>query len=214
MNVDDAIDQPQLALLDQHHHAGGRRHHLGQRREIEDRVERHRFARRHLRAVADRLLVDDAVAQADEHDCPGQPPLLDLLADQRLDRVQLLEIDGGRRRPRLRRPARRRSATVHESASAGTDDPGRESRVCIGEPLLRKPGVGPHPAFGGLPEELLPLAADPIELGDLPGIDGAAAADDVDERLAVDLEDSAGRRAPAARESRSRRRSARRAGCR
>ena len=31
------------ALLDQHHHAGRRRHDLGQRREIEDRVERHRL---------------------------------------------------------------------------------------------------------------------------------------------------------------------------
>ena len=39
----DAVAQPDPALLHQHHHAGRGRHHLRQRRKIEDRVERHRF---------------------------------------------------------------------------------------------------------------------------------------------------------------------------
>ena len=41
-----AIAEPESALLDQHHHARRRRHDLGQRREVEDRVERHRLDRR------------------------------------------------------------------------------------------------------------------------------------------------------------------------
>ena len=41
-----AIGQPDPAVLDQLHHARRRRHDLGERREVEDRVERHRLGRR------------------------------------------------------------------------------------------------------------------------------------------------------------------------
>ena len=119
-----AIDQAELALLDQHHHARRRRHHLGQRSDVEDRVERHRLGRRHQRPVADRLLIDDAVADADEDDGARQPLLADLVAHQRLDRVELADVETGGDAPRCWRAAsgtswrhtgdcERRTATVN-----------------------------------------------------------------------------------------------------
>jgi hypothetical protein len=92
----DAIDQANLPVLDQHHHAGGRGHDLRQRSEIEHRVEGHRLAGRHQGAVADGLLVHDTIAHTDQDHCTGQPLLLDLLPDQRLDCLQSIEIDDAR----------------------------------------------------------------------------------------------------------------------
>ena len=54
MNVRDRIVQTDPALLDQPHHRGRRRHHLGQRGEVEDRVERHRLGRRDRRRAGRR----------------------------------------------------------------------------------------------------------------------------------------------------------------
>ena len=62
------IVQAHAALLDQLHHRRRRRDDLGQRGEVEDRVERHRLGRRHDRALAVRLFEDDRVAAPDEHD--------------------------------------------------------------------------------------------------------------------------------------------------
>ncbi len=76
------------AVLDQLHHAGRRRHDLGQRRDVEDRVERHRLGRRLDGAPADRLLIDDAIAAADEHDGARELLLGDRLFDERRDRVE------------------------------------------------------------------------------------------------------------------------------
>ena len=91
----DAVNQPQFAPLDQQHDAGRRGDGLGQRRKIEDRIERHRFARGQERTIANRLLVDEAVAQADEHDRARKPLLCDVLSHERLDRIELLLIETG-----------------------------------------------------------------------------------------------------------------------
>src|SRR4029453_3901760 len=82
------IDEPNSSLLDQHHHAGRRGNDFGQRSEVEDRVERHRLAGRHQRSIADRFLVDDAVADADQHHGTRQTFLLDVAPYQRLDSFQ------------------------------------------------------------------------------------------------------------------------------
>ena len=84
-------------LLDEHHDAGRRRHDLGERRQIEDRVERHRLGRRHERAITERLLIEHAIAAADEHDGAGQLLLRDGLAHERLDRVEPAGVEGDRR---------------------------------------------------------------------------------------------------------------------
>ena len=85
----DPIAEAQLAALDQHHHAGRRRHHLGERGEVEHRVERHRLDSRHQRALPDRLLIQDPVAAPDQHHRSGQLLLGDRLLHQRLDRSSL-----------------------------------------------------------------------------------------------------------------------------
>ena len=90
------VAQAELALLDQHHHAGRRRHDLGERGEVEDRVERHRLDRRDQRAAADRLLIEDPVAAADQHHRAGQLLLGDCLLHERLDRVEPALVDRGR----------------------------------------------------------------------------------------------------------------------
>ena len=66
MKRGDAVAQPDPPFLDQHHHAGRRRDHLGERRQVEDGVERHRLDLRHERAVADGLLIHDLVAAPDQ----------------------------------------------------------------------------------------------------------------------------------------------------
>ena len=91
----DTVAQPDLSLFQQDHHARRRRHHFRQRREVEDRVERHRLHGRDQRAVADGLLVERLLTAADEHHRPGQLFLGDGLGDERPDRVELPEVGLG-----------------------------------------------------------------------------------------------------------------------
>ena len=91
----DPIVQPDPALLDQHHHARRRRDHLGQRRQVEDRVERHRLDRGLDRAVAERLLVEHAIAAADQHDGAWQLLVRDGALNRGADEVEPRGVDAG-----------------------------------------------------------------------------------------------------------------------
>ena len=62
----DAVAEPETPLLDENHHAGRRRHHLRQRRQIEDGVGRHRLRRPIHRARTERPLVDDLPSVPDD----------------------------------------------------------------------------------------------------------------------------------------------------
>ncbi len=84
----DAIVQPDLAFIDQDHHAGGRRDHFGERCEIEDRVRRHRLGRLDKSAPADCFVIQRALAEADEHDRSRQPPLGDGILNQGFNGVE------------------------------------------------------------------------------------------------------------------------------
>ena len=64
----DAIGKPQLSVFNQLHHRGRRGDDLGERGEIEDRVERHRLDRRPESTVPHRLAVHHAIADSrDDH---------------------------------------------------------------------------------------------------------------------------------------------------
>ena len=127
-----AIDEAQLALLDQHHHARRRRHHLGQGGDVEHRVERHRLGRRHQRPVADRFLINDAIADANQDDGARQAFLADLVANQRLDRVELADVEaGGCRRPLLTRRERHAvRGSRQDEGDGGGCEPGEA--ICHG----------------------------------------------------------------------------------
>jgi hypothetical protein len=105
----DAIRQAHAPVLDQFHDAGRRRHDLGQRGDVENGVEGHRLRRRVNGAPADRLLVDDTIAAADEHDRARQLLLGDRLFHDRGDRLEPADVDTcGRRSALLLRRRRRR----------------------------------------------------------------------------------------------------------
>jgi VWFA-related protein len=89
----DAVVQPDAAVLDEDHHAGRRRDPFGERCDIEDRVRRHRLDRRHQCAVADRLLVDDAVAVADEHHRSRELPFGNRLLDDLRDQLEAADVE-------------------------------------------------------------------------------------------------------------------------
>jgi hypothetical protein len=105
----DAIVQSDFALVDEDHHARRCRNHLCQRREVEDRVRGHLLGAGKNSTSADGLVVDGAIADADEHHRSRQLLGGDGILDQRLDRIEPRRLD--RRRPdvdayRLRRCAR------------------------------------------------------------------------------------------------------------
>ena len=107
-----AVAQPDLPFLDQHHHARRRRHDLRERRQIEDRIERHRLGGGNKRAAADRLLVKRPVAAADQDDCARQFLLGDRLRDQRLDAVELFRASTWEAACRWRHRGRRRAGAA------------------------------------------------------------------------------------------------------
>ena len=88
------IVEPDPALLDEHHDARRRRDDLGERRQIENRVERHRFGSRHERPIPDRLLVQNPIASPDEDDGAGEFLVRDRFPDERLDCVEPPDVDG------------------------------------------------------------------------------------------------------------------------
>ncbi len=81
----DTVREPHLAVFHQHHHARRGRDHLGERREIEDRVGGHRLRCRHESAIAERLLEDHAIAASHEDHGSRQLLVLDVLRDERLN---------------------------------------------------------------------------------------------------------------------------------
>ena len=97
------IDQAQPAFFDQLHHAGRRRDDLGQRGRVEDRVQRHRLARRQRGPRPDRLPDEDAIARARR-----RPP----------------------RPAAASRRSRRRPAHGRASPAPSRRRPGREPRPC------------------------------------------------------------------------------------
>jgi len=86
------IAQADAALLDEHHHARRRGDDLGQRRQIEDGVERHRLDRRRDGAIADGLLIEDSIASADEDNRARQLPVGNRLAYKWLDRIEPADV--------------------------------------------------------------------------------------------------------------------------
>ena len=98
----DAVAQPETPLLDEHHDAGGGRHHLGQGREVEHRVERHRLGcSRRQRTRAEGPLVHDLAAVPHQHHRRRKTPVADGLLDQRVDPGEAGRVDLGRRRRRV-----------------------------------------------------------------------------------------------------------------
>ena len=79
------IAQPDPALLHQLHHARRRRHHFGERGEIEQGVFGHRLGRRQNRALTKRAGVQDRVSAPDENHCARKLTLRDGLVDQLTD---------------------------------------------------------------------------------------------------------------------------------
>ena len=68
----DRLVQPDASFLHELHHARGRRHHFGERGEIEDGVLGHRLGRGRHRPLAEGGVVRDGVAAADQDDGAGQ----------------------------------------------------------------------------------------------------------------------------------------------
>ncbi len=103
----DRIGEPHFAFFDQHHHRGRRRDDLRERRQIEDRIERHRFGRGLDRALAVGFAKDDGVAAPDDHDSTGELALGDGVGDDGVEAGQTGEVETrialGSRRRRLRR---------------------------------------------------------------------------------------------------------------
>jgi hypothetical protein len=90
---EDRIVETDLSAIDQHHDAGGRRDRLGERRQIEHGVGRHRLALRVHHPIAVRLLKQDAIVAADGHDAAGE-----LVVGKRGGDCVVDPFDGTRRR--------------------------------------------------------------------------------------------------------------------
>ena len=122
--IRDAVRQPQAPVLDQQHHRRSGRDDLGQRREVEDGVHRHRLDGRHNRAVAERPFVEDLASPSGQHDGARQLVASDGFGDQRLDQREPRRIETGRagrprrsaRRLRVRRDGQRRHERAHQRA--------------------------------------------------------------------------------------------------
>ena len=84
----DAIGKPQLSVFNQLHHRGRRGDDLGERGEIEDRVERHRLDRRPKGTVPHRLAVHHAIADSRDDHRAGKLAIGNRLRHQRLDQRQ------------------------------------------------------------------------------------------------------------------------------
>src|SRR5581483_2112983 len=79
------VAQAQLVLAHQQHHRDRRRQGLGQRREVEDRLQPHRRAFGHQRAMAEGALEHDVGAAAHDQRRAGNHAALDRLGKRLLD---------------------------------------------------------------------------------------------------------------------------------
>ncbi len=84
----DRVGEPHLPFLHQHHHRRRRRDDFRERRDVEDRVECHRLASGHDRAIAICLTQHDRVAPADDDDRAGELAFLDGLGDDVIEAGQ------------------------------------------------------------------------------------------------------------------------------
>ncbi len=82
----DGIVQPELSLLNQLHDRGRGGDALGERGDVEDRIDGHGFAGGLERPRAEGLAVDDAAVVADEYDSTGDEAAGDRLLHDRVDR--------------------------------------------------------------------------------------------------------------------------------
>ena len=89
--LDDAVAQAKLALLDQEHGGGGRDDRLGQRGHVEDRVARHGFGGRFDGAQAGGASVGDLATSSHDHHGAGDLSFRDGAID---GRVKLLQSAG------------------------------------------------------------------------------------------------------------------------
>ncbi len=103
----DAVGQPQLALLHQHHDRRRRRDHLGERGGVEDRVGRHRLWRGLNGAPSDRRLPGDAGFGAHRHHRTGQFLAGDRGFDHLPDLAEARQDRSERHRPWLQTAGRR-----------------------------------------------------------------------------------------------------------
>ena len=94
----DRIGEPDLAFFHQHHHRRRGRDDFRERRDVEDRVERHRLARGLDRATAVRLAQHDRVAAADDDDGAGELAFLDGVGDDVIEAGEAGEIEASRLR--------------------------------------------------------------------------------------------------------------------
>ena len=114
------IGQADAALFHQHHHGRRGGHHLGQRRQVEDRVQRHRLGRRLHRALAVRLPERDLIATAHHDHGAGKLPGLDRVGDDLVDAVQRCGVETRLRCLRCGKCLQ--NAGGHREAAAGTSE--------------------------------------------------------------------------------------------
>ena len=88
-----AVSQPKGAILDERHHGRGGCHHLGERRQVEQRIDGHRLARRANRPQAERFPVDGPAPVGHQHDGAGKIARQDRLLHDRSDPRQAGRVD-------------------------------------------------------------------------------------------------------------------------
>ena len=122
------IVEPKLAAFNQQHHARRGRQRLGERGQIEDRIDRHRLALRLDAAIAKGPQESDLALSRDEHHAAGHLLGCQRFDDDRFDLGQFGDIHAeffGRRLRELRRRARvrrkRPSSRLRQSGRAARD---------------------------------------------------------------------------------------------
>jgi hypothetical protein len=128
----DAVIQPDPPVLHKHHHGRRGGHDLGERGEVEDRVQGHRLGRRFDGAPPERLLVEDLVAAADDHDGPRQLSRLDRFLHDRGNRLEARGVQALPRRRRTGLAGRHGPHPVHCRGAPVFDREGRnrQQRKC------------------------------------------------------------------------------------
>ena len=138
----DRIRQSNAAALDERHRGRRRRDDFGQRRKIEDGVERHRLRRRDDGAPAVRLAEQDRVAATDEHHGARELAGANRVVDHAVQRVEPREIHARR----LRTCGRRWLGADAESSHRGDQENGNQHGSSHA-PIIATGWTGPPPAL-------------------------------------------------------------------